>query len=196
MSDLRKTIGANLQELRKKKGLSQIELADKFNYSDKAISKWENGDTIPDIEVLNSLCEFYGVTLDYLTHTENKEMFVKEDKNATLINHIIITVMLVLVIWMISIIIFVFGMIENNKTYWIAFVWAVPSSALLIALINRIFFKNRIVNFVCLSVFVWSLIASIYLQIGDYNLWPIFFIGAPIQVALFLWLNIKFKKKA
>ena len=82
MEELRKVIGENLAELRKEKKLTQIELAEHFNYSDKTISKWEKGDILPDIETLYRLCEFYGVTLDYLTHegdkTEKNE-FIKED---------------------------------------------------------------------------------------------------------------------
>ena len=58
MDDLRNVIGKNLSELRKRKGLTQLELAEKFNYTDRAVSKWENGDTLPDVEVLFNLCEF------------------------------------------------------------------------------------------------------------------------------------------
>ena len=64
MKDLRKIIGDNLTELRKRRGLTQLELAEKFNYTDRAVSKWENGDTLPDVEVLYQLCEYYGVTMD------------------------------------------------------------------------------------------------------------------------------------
>ena len=78
MKDLRKIIGDNLSELRKRRGLTQFELAEKFNYTDRAVSKWENGDTLPDVEVLYQLCEFYGVTIDYLTHEENSQ-FKKKD---------------------------------------------------------------------------------------------------------------------
>ena len=78
MDDLRKLIGKNLTELRKRKGLTQLKLAEMFNYTDRAVSKWESGETLPDVEVLYNLCEFYGVTLDYLTHEDN-EIYIKKD---------------------------------------------------------------------------------------------------------------------
>ena len=66
MDDLKIIIGKNLSSLRKARKLTQLELAEKLNYSDKAVSKWEQGATTPDIETLKQLCDFYGVTLDYL----------------------------------------------------------------------------------------------------------------------------------
>ena len=73
MKEIREIVSENLTELRKEKKLTQLELAEKINYSDKAVSKWENGDTLPDIETLQKLCDFYGVTLDYLTHEGSRK---------------------------------------------------------------------------------------------------------------------------
>ena len=82
MENIREIIGENLASLRKEAKLTQLELAEKFNYSDKAVSKWEKGDTIPDIETLYNLCQFYGVTIDYLTHqgslNDKKEYVLKK----------------------------------------------------------------------------------------------------------------------
>ena len=78
-NQLRNTIAKNLANLRKNKKLTQAELAQKFGYSDKAVSKWETGETLPDIEILYSLCTFYDVSLDFLTHEiteENKNQYV------------------------------------------------------------------------------------------------------------------------
>ncbi len=68
MSELRKIIGKNLSELRKRKKYTQQELGEILLYSDKTISKWEKGESLPGIEILCSLCDLYGITLDYLTH--------------------------------------------------------------------------------------------------------------------------------
>ena len=65
MDDLKTVVGKNLASLRKQAKLTQIELAEKFNYSDKAVSKWEQGATLPDLETLKQLSDFYGVTIDY-----------------------------------------------------------------------------------------------------------------------------------
>ena len=66
MKDLRKIIGDNLSELRKRRGLTQFELAEKFNYTDRAVSKWENDVSSPDILVLASLADILGVSVDEL----------------------------------------------------------------------------------------------------------------------------------
>ena len=63
-------IGKLIYNLRKNAKLTQIELAEKFNYSDKSISKWENGESLPSIDVLYQLASFYNTTLDGLTSTE------------------------------------------------------------------------------------------------------------------------------
>ena len=65
-------IGKFIQQKRKERKLTQSDLAEKLNISDRTISKWENGDNLPDLETLNELCKFYGVTLDYLTPINNK----------------------------------------------------------------------------------------------------------------------------
>ena len=71
MNEIKKLIGKNLTELRKKQKLTQAELATKLNYSDKAISKWEHGDALPSIENLMEICNFYGITL-YNANKTNK----------------------------------------------------------------------------------------------------------------------------
>lgn len=66
MDDINKIIGKNLLKLRKSAKLTQMELAEKFNYSDKSISKWENGESLPSVEILHELSTFYGTTLNDL----------------------------------------------------------------------------------------------------------------------------------
>ena len=54
--------------MRKKNNWTQAKLADKLNYSDKAISKWERAEAVPDIETLHALAELFGVTVDYFLY--------------------------------------------------------------------------------------------------------------------------------
>ena len=68
--DVKNIVARNLTMLRKNKGMTQAELAEQFNYSDKAVSRWEHGDTLPDINVLHQLCEFYGITMNDLVSEE------------------------------------------------------------------------------------------------------------------------------
>lgn len=61
-----KSIGNTIAALRKKRGLTQSELAEKLNVSNKAVSKWENGQGYPDISLFPALSSLFGVSIDYL----------------------------------------------------------------------------------------------------------------------------------
>ena len=90
MKELREIIGENLTELRKQKGYTQISLAEKLNYSDKAISKWENGSSLPPIDILLELANLYGVTLDYLVKdSSQKDKKLLKNDNVKRRNHIL-----------------------------------------------------------------------------------------------------------
>lgn len=95
--------GRFISELRKEKGLTQIELAEKINVSDKAISRWENGKNYPDIEMLEILSKELGVSISELlsckkfentneAEQETTKFFVEEIKKKNKILNIIKTV--------------------------------------------------------------------------------------------------------
>lgn len=190
MEDLRKIIGNNLSELRKRRGLTQLELAEKFNYTDRAVSKWENGDTLPDVEILYNLCEFYGVTLDYLTR-EHTNYYVKRNDELQLWNKIAITCLVAMIVWGLATIIFVISLLRRHNPLWQSFVVAVPITALLTLYFNRVYFKNKLTKIICWSVFTWSLIASAYLIIMDHQFWPLFLLGIPAQASILIYFLFK-----
>lgn len=194
MNELRKIIGENLATLRKNRKITQLELAERFGYSDKAISKWENGDTLPDIETLYQLCNFYGVKIDYLCDEENINKKVKNlsvDNKLSLTNKIFITALVTSFVWILATIIYVYLLIISNQNYWEIFIWAIPVSCLIIALMNKLYFKNKMLAFNLFSLMVWSVITGCFIQFIEYNIWPLFLVGVPIQIALILWLGIK-----
>ena len=164
MEELRKIIGDNLAELRKRKGLTQLELAEKFNYTDRAVSKWENGDTLPDVEVLYQLCEFYGVTLDYLTHEDNARFVKDETPQLSMVNKISIFALTICIVWVFATAIFVISLLRHVTPLWQAFIWAVPLSCLASLVFNRRVLKKRIGYFIIWSIFIWSLITAVYLS--------------------------------
>ena len=67
------TLSEKLYQLRRKQGLSQEALAEKLNCSRQVISKWENGTTTPDAEMLQKYSELFGVSIDYLVKDEMEE---------------------------------------------------------------------------------------------------------------------------
>ena len=72
MADMRLIIAKNLIDLRKSQGMTQLELAERLNYSDKAVSKWERGESLPDITVIKTIADLFGVTVDYLITEEHE----------------------------------------------------------------------------------------------------------------------------
>jgi len=71
-------------ELRKQKGLSQEELAEQLGVSRQAVSRWELGQTLPDIPNLLQLCELFGVSVDYLVRDEELTIAKSEQNTKTI----------------------------------------------------------------------------------------------------------------
>ena len=69
--ELKVQIGTNISNLRKRQGLTQAGLAEKLNYSDKAVSKWERGESAPDVLTLAAIAQVLGVTVDDLLSDPN-----------------------------------------------------------------------------------------------------------------------------
>lgn len=194
MESLRKIIGSNLAELRKERKITQLELAEMFGYTDKAISKWEKGDTLPDVETLYQLASFYGVTIDYLTNDiplEEKEIITNPTKQTNITaNRISIVLLSISLVWMLATICFVWIMVFNSVNYYQVFIYAIPLTAIVLILFNKTWGKRKY-NFYIYTLFLWSLISSIYVGFLQYNLWPLFLLGVPSQILIFLWSRMK-----
>lgn len=198
MEDIKVIIGKNLAELRKRKKYTQLDLANILQYSDKSISKWEKGDSLPDIEVLYNICNLYGVTLDYLTHEGNyaeKKEYIKKSNKYT-VNKAIITLLSGLSPWCFATITFVILLLYANIVFWPAFVWATPLTFLLLLIFNCIWGGKK-ARFIYISGLVWTAIAGLFLQLLylSINVWPIFLIGIPAQIAIILSYGIKKRKR-
>ncbi len=191
--DIRQIISNNLILLRKKHNLTQIELAEKLNYSDNAISRWERMEVLPSLETLEKISELFNVSLASLISVNSKELSEKEHKKL-IANRLATCLIYVSLIILVATVIFVYARIKLGEVLWEVFVWSVPCICLVIMPLNTVFGKH-IFKFVIFSVFLWTFIASIFLQFLDLNMFMIFFIGIPIQGALAIWTFVKPKKK-
>jgi len=196
MKELKYIIADNLINLRKANKLTQLELAQKLNYSDKAISKWERGDSMPDILLFKELADMYGVSLDYMMteHTDEEAQKYKK-KEVKLNNKLIITLLSCLVVWICATIIYVNLNIVKSINYWMVWLWAIPTSAIVLLIFSSIW-AHRVHVLTCISLLVWSLLACTYVQLilFDINIWTIFLLGIPIQIAILLWGRLRSKK--
>ncbi|MBO5313593.1 MAG: helix-turn-helix transcriptional regulator [Clostridia bacterium] len=193
MKDVKAVVAKNLAKLRKNKGLTQAELAEILNYSDKAVSRWEHGDTLPDINVLYELCSFYEITMNDLVDEECEISNTDKDKKNTAIYRVWLGILTAVVVWLVATVWFIYSQIAFDKGYWNAFVWAVPISCLVLMYICRNVF-NWVAKFVFVSICNWTLITAVYLHMlvnFQANLWMIFLIGIPVQALAFLWQKMK-----
>lgn len=140
MEAVKTNIAKNITELRLLNDMTQVELAEKLNYSNKTVSKWERGESTPDISVLVDIADVFGVTLDYLVRSENLDRTVSEsNRDATRYNRRAIAQISESVVWFIAILAFIItSLITNEATFqWLYFAYALP-----IALIIKLVFNS------------------------------------------------------
>jgi len=197
-------IGKNITRLRKMANMTQLELAEKLNYSDKSVSKWEQGNGVPDVRILIQIADLFGVTLDDLVkeHRERKVM----PRNTRLLRRIIIMACSAGLCWLVAVAAFVFLWLfasESTAQYaWLAFVYAVPVSSVVLLVFSCVW-HYKWMRVIVVSVLIWTVLACAYLTayviVPSYPyLWFIFLIGVPLQVlTLFFfvwWKKAKFFK--
>lgn len=187
MKDVRQIIAENLTELRKVNKLTQLELAEKLNYSDKAISKWERGESLPDVEILCQIAELYGVSLDYLVTKDHEEATLeyKISKERANINKTIITWLSVFSAVLLVVLSYILVYTITKCNLWILFVWMVPLCSTILLIFNCIWGKRKY-RYIILSVLMWSMLTGFALQFMKYNIWLIYCLGAPGQVIILL----------
>ena len=195
MGNIKENVAENLSRLRQEKKLTQSAVATRLNYSDKAVSKWECGETTPPIDVLKQLADLYEVSLDYLVEENPEKSYDKvysSNRNKT--NKIIITLLFVSIVWLVATVIYVYSMLILQKNFWLVFVYSVPVTAIVLLIINSFWGKRRFI-YILVSILIWTILASIYLSFISYNVWGIFIIGAPLQIASILWSMLIPNKK-
>ena len=132
MENIKEIIAKNLVELRKSRKFTQQTLAEKLGYSDKAVSRWEHGETLPDIETLCKICDIYGVRFEYLLQEEQPQKgrspYVKKDD--TVLTKIMITLIAVCSVWLLATVIYTYTYEASHN--WMLFIWALPLSGIVL----------------------------------------------------------------
>jgi len=202
VTELRDTIARNISKLRTEAGLTQLALAEKLNYSDKAVSKWERAESVPDIFMLKRIADLFRVSVDYLLEADHTASDVKRlmDKKISQRNKNIVTCLSVGLVWFVATAIFVLQLIffpDVLYPEWMTFIYAIPISSIVAIVFNSLWGKKKI-NYVIISVLVWSIILAIFLSfitIVKINIWQTFLIGVPAQIIICLWSGITSRKK-
>lgn len=195
MSELKTVIANNIQFLRKKYPLTQAELAEKLNYSDKAVSKWERGESIPDIEILCRIAELFEVSIDYLVNEHTEEEKIPPVKKLLRQNKWIISLLSVMLVWVLTT---VSVIVLNYCVEKFPYIWLIILGGAIISVIVALVFNsiwgNRKINYLFVSLIMWGCLFIVYfLLIKSYPVF--FFIGLPCQIIIILWSFLIFRKK-
>jgi len=194
-TDFKNILPQNIISYRKALDLTQAELAAKLNYSDKAVSKWERGEAVPDVVVLNQMAALFGVSLDTLCSGRT----LKKSSGAPFSRkQLLISLMSAGLVWLVSTLLYIFLSmgLPDASCLWMTFVCAIPCTAIVLIVFNAIWGK-KIIEFFLVSILSWSVALCLFLSVPhDKNY--LFFIGAvPMQILICLWhlMFIKCRKK-
>ncbi len=200
---LKYIIGKNIAVYRKRCGLTQAGLADKLNYSDKAVSKWERGESTPDIITLAQLAEQFDITVNELIQDpdalpENtgavqqamgkvveKTLKRKANKN-------IILGLSSILVWFVALFLYVILSGLNLENSWLAFFYAIPANAIVLLSLRSAWHDFRW-NRALISAIMWGTLLSVYTTLAvlaDINFWKMFLLGIPGQFAILLWFRM------
>lgn len=196
--NLKNQIGGNIARFRRQAGLTQAGLAERLNYSDKAVSKWERGESIPDVLTLVQLAELFGIGVDALVADPKapaREKAAQEQPpEKPKANKGVILALSSTLVWFVALLVYVIlSSFPSMRFYsWISFFFAVPINAI-VALSLLSAWGNYRWNKLLISIMVWGFLIGFHFLgwvIFHYNFWKLFLLGIPGQIAIFLWFRL------
>ena len=204
MEDLKLVFARNLVALRRKEKLTQAEFAEKINYSDKAVSKWERAESVPDVTVLVSIARFFGVTLDFLV-TEHEDTVqaaadIQPQKSRGRNRALTYAIVMFGILLAEMIVFFAIGATvpEIGERILYCLVFPLPAVSV-VSLVLCSAWNKKLFSFFSVSALVWSLIVDAFLIVRiAFAPFPwIFLVGLPAEfiVALSFGFIRRPKKK-
>lgn len=204
--ELKSRVGANIARLRKDRGLTQAELAERINYSDKAVSKWERAESLPDVLTLISLAEQLGTDLNTLTGLpaapapepiseplpEVPARPERAAKKRPTADKGVIQKLSSILVWVVALFLYMVLDAFGVKHLWLLFVVAVPANAIVL-LSLRSAWKLYGINRLLISVILWGTLLTVYLLLlvtAKVNVWRILPMGLLGQAAIILWFKM------
>lgn len=200
---LRSQLGANIASYRKRARMTQAALAEKINFSDKAVSKWERGESIPDLPTIVQLAEVFDITVNDLLvdpdalpeNTGKVEQIMSKAVEKTLkrkANKKVILGLSSILVWFVALLCYVVFSSLKMANSWLAFIYAVPVDCI-VCLSLRSAWRDFRWNQTLVSGIMWGALASIFASLlvwAHINVWKLFLLGIPGQIAIFLWFRL------
>ena len=193
-------LAKNLAYYRKASGLTQLELAEKFNYSDKSVSKWERGEGFPDVFVLKSLADFYGISVDDFYLEEKKKI---TSQTHSLTKQVYIKLLSVGIGWTVTLIAFFLlnTLLPSDAKFqtWLNFIYGGLITGIILLVFDFIY-HHRFLRVIDTSIIIWMGALTLYLTIlvilGPQHNYPlIFVVGVPLEILEIVWFLFRRNKK-
>lgn len=180
---LKKNVSEKITFYRKAAGLTQLELAEKLNYSDKSVSKWERGDGLPDITVLTNMAELFGVSVDDFVSSAPPKKPIKLTKK-----HTLIPALSVGLVWLAATFVFFVLAVAfpDLPRKWLVFIYGCPVSFTVTTVFSCLWWRtaSRIIS---ITGMIWTLAASVDITLKIPNMFLIYAVAAVLQILVFLW---------
>ncbi len=196
MEETRLALASNLIKLRTGAGMTQAELGEKLNYSDKAVSKWERADALPDVLVLKQIGDLFRVSIDDLLNTHDLWEKPKEQASKSFLHKYSITAITMVAIagiWTLAVAVFAILWMLGHVV-WSVFVYAIPVTLITYLVLHSIWRGGKH-NAYIVGALVFSIIGTIYIALLEYHLWQLFLVVVPAEVVVFLSFRIKKDRK-
>lgn len=194
-------LAKNLAYYRKASGLTQLELADKFNYSDKSVSKWERGEGFPDIFVLKSLADFYGITVDDFYQSEHKAVKVSQNKKR---KQTYLKLLSIGINWLVIVLTFfllntLLTRFAPDATFepWLTFIYGTLTTGIIL-LVWEFIYHNRFLRMIATSIIIWTAALSLFLTflvVMKLSLPLLFVVAIPLEVLEIIWYLFRRNRK-
>ncbi len=194
MDNFKKTVADNLIRLRTRANMTQAQLGEALNYSDKSVSKWERAESLPDAYVLKQIADVFDVSVDYILSEHSDDDKVPTKRIFHRYSRSVITTIAFIGVWTVALLAFIISWIYGNPL-WILFVYTAPVSLTVLLVLNSIW-GNAHSNMYIISGIAWGLLTSVYLSFLSKNWWQLFLIGLPVQIIIILCFYIKNNRKS
>lgn len=193
MDELKRIVAENLIRLRQNSGMTQADLGEKLNYSDKTVSKWERAESLPDVYVLKQISTIFGVTVDMLLSPHGKEDFeiesteTKEKEWSYSSN--MITMISVFSIWTLALLIFVVLWV-NKIVFPLVFLVAIPISLVVLLVMRSVWNQGRY-NYWVVAALVLSLFVLVYFCFWSSKPWQMWLLVIPAELLVYMGFRVK-----
>lgn len=190
--ELKEITAKNITDLRVRSKMTQLELGNAISYSDKAISKWERAEAVPDAYVLLALSEIFGVSVDYLLHDHTGEPL--PNVNRSRVNHVSITSLAIIAVWTVFAIAYLAVYLAAKFSYPLFFIYATIVSLIMLIVFNSLWGK-RSLNMLIIMGLVTMIIVAIYLILLPLgNFWQMLLLIIPALLIVLCCFKLKVKK--